>query len=639
MKNLVKKYLLLSTILIFLFCNINCIMNKKIEAVWIVPPENLIQFQHLKNIQLTKPHIKIEGIRGEEIDHIYQDIICNIIKNQFQNNKYYRIFDINYDFENSEINNDKDKPSSYIHTFARIYFNENDKNLYTDSEIKITIKDISGNEKYSKIFKELSFEKKLDTDSQISSNTLHNEIGLNLFQDAVSFFVSDISPHEEKKIFMVNRKGDQKSIELLHKCNFYEAANELIPVIKKNEKKFINIREKIFEKYKKRQKWIKKYVVIAKLQKKLLVNLSKEQQRTIQKNQNFLSPDYENYAIANQALGYHDQAIRFYEKAILADPYNKTARDSYNSLIYFRKATNTELDFEANNFDSLENKLLIADIEESSNNNYFQESKHDIEQQDYNNTIKPIEKQETINNQLSNETDNDNLKQIGESTKESLQDNEAKENIQIENAYKANQKININAKNNQQTKNLDLLLNADKAKIIPEEKLAIIATGGTLKNVNPAPINISNKVASNEKNKNIINRDILKGPCRLWNDNPKQKEIEKQNIINTLDNWAKSWSNKDLKKYLSFYDKEFKPQKKMSKKKWKSTRRHKLNKKTIKITIIDKPVIVFDSCSRAKIHFEQKYESTGPSYSDYTTKLIILKKRKAKWFILEEISL
>ena len=109
---------------------------------------------------------------------------------------------------------------------------------------------------------------------------------------------------------------------------------------------------------------------------------------------------------------------------------------------------------------------------------------------------------------------------------------------------------------------------------------------------------------------------------------------EKELIIATLKMWAKKWSEMNIDSYLSYYASDFKPSSGIiSRKKWETRRRQRLNKKFIKVTIND-PVITFQSPYMATIVFKQTYNSSN--YNSIDKKCIIMKKYNDYWYILSE---
>jgi len=122
-------------------------------------------------------------------------------------------------------------------------------------------------------------------------------------------------------------------------------------------------------------------------------------------------------------------------------------------------------------------------------------------------------------------------------------------------------------------------------------------------------------------------------PCPTNNIQSKMQETI--NITTALDRWSKSWSSMNLDDYLDMYSSHFEPSKGMSLSAWKKQRAKRFKKDFIKINISNVS-IEFTACKKAKVTFDQHYES--PGYSDNTKKLILFEKIDSRWFIQKERS-
>jgi tetratricopeptide (TPR) repeat protein len=142
-----------------------------------------------------------------------------------------------------------------------------------------------------------------------------------------------------------------------------------------------------------------------------------------------------------------------------------------------------------------------------------------------------------------------------------------------------------------------------------------------------------------KKQKNIsTHMDAAKtepGPCPTWNNHPELKSIEEKAIVNSLKTWASVWSRRDIKGYLSMYAPDFQLPSNMSRKRWERSRKRRLNKDYINVTIAN-PQITFVTCTLARVTFDQFYSSNN--YEDQTKKLILFKKDAQEWRIIKESS-
>jgi len=121
-------------------------------------------------------------------------------------------------------------------------------------------------------------------------------------------------------------------------------------------------------------------------------------------------------------------------------------------------------------------------------------------------------------------------------------------------------------------------------------------------------------------------------PCSLWKDQKKSRQ-EKHNLKSTVKKWAKAWSQMNLDSYLSFYSKQFKPGNGLNFERWKSQRNKRFNKPYIRVKTSNFQ-IDFNSCTKAKVIFDQYYETKG--YSDNTRKQLLFDKDSGEWKIIEE---
>lgn len=116
---------------------------------------------------------------------------------------------------------------------------------------------------------------------------------------------------------------------------------------------------------------------------------------------------------------------------------------------------------------------------------------------------------------------------------------------------------------------------------------------------------------------------------------PEQNELE--NIQQTLSNWLKSWEDRNVAEYLSFYSPSFVPKEGMSLERWKSQRTTKLtNSESITIMLKNAQIVISPDKMRTKITFLQEIMSSG--YNDTSIKTLELEKIAGQWKITKEES-
>ncbi len=114
-----------------------------------------------------------------------------------------------------------------------------------------------------------------------------------------------------------------------------------------------------------------------------------------------------------------------------------------------------------------------------------------------------------------------------------------------------------------------------------------------------------------------------------------QGEDVEADIVATLEEWAKAWSNKSLKGYLGFYAPTFMPADGRSMSSWKALRKKRISSpKFISVEISEPRVIMLEN-NKAQVRFTQKYRSN--TYQDTVRKVIEMIDIDDKWrFVREE---
>ena len=123
-------------------------------------------------------------------------------------------------------------------------------------------------------------------------------------------------------------------------------------------------------------------------------------------------------------------------------------------------------------------------------------------------------------------------------------------------------------------------------------------------------------------------------PATLGGTGPKQ--VDKRDVIEAINSWAKKWSAKDVKGYLSAYADDFKPSGGLTRQKWASQRRERLRKPHFIQVKVDKFRVEFTGDRQARITFDQEYQSDN--YSDHVQKTLLMELKNGHWLITEETS-
>ena len=106
-----------------------------------------------------------------------------------------------------------------------------------------------------------------------------------------------------------------------------------------------------------------------------------------------------------------------------------------------------------------------------------------------------------------------------------------------------------------------------------------------------------------------------------------------QDILNSVEAWAKAWSNKDTTSYLAHYSKDFHTPKGESRKSWADERRSRIESKGRISVKIEAPKVSFDG-QTATIKFRQIY--TSDRLTANSRKSLEMIKQDGKWLIKQE---
>ncbi|HUO44883.1 MAG TPA: tetratricopeptide repeat protein [Burkholderiales bacterium] len=105
-------------------------------------------------------------------------------------------------------------------------------------------------------------------------------------------------------------------------------------------------------------------------------------------------------------------------------------------------------------------------------------------------------------------------------------------------------------------------------------------------------------------------------------------------VIRTVNNWARAWSQNDVDGYLAFYAPGFQTPQGQSHDDWENSRKARIAKpKKIEVTI-SSPQVRFTDDNRVVVTFRQDYRSTGLKSS--TTKTLVLIRDGERWLIQQE---
>ena len=387
--------------------------NKKrmVYAEYIMPPIAISDVTSIEKINIVKPKISLSGISRKKFRDI-NNVFSNAIVNDFSSKLYYNGYlkpadevygDINgLKYVRTELANSKhgydvkivkERKHANLKVTADIKFSRtkgmdtinvtlvnqtysiatNDKGVpfaqpnkptkqiitkkipYIEVKAKgrivCSLYDFSGKKIYSRNFNDLEFENKAGGNAGSNAEDPYLVIAQNLFNDAISKVVKDISPHRETRSLTVNEKGDSSAVALIKGTAFFDAMDRLGSITDKEqetiEKESAEINSKYDELIEKTEDAEKKAAL--------------EQERT----QDLIaatkdsSPDYENMAIILEIIGDRSEALEYYKMAAKFDPENINANKAVLRVKEMVDASNKLTD--PTKIDNYQNKKFTED--------------------------------------------------------------------------------------------------------------------------------------------------------------------------------------------------------------------------------------------------------------------------------------
>ena len=390
-----------AVILLFLL-NSGCAPPRKIYAKYTLPPSGVADFVHLKNAQIETPSVEIRGNFNPQTQKIaMQNYIRERLAALIYKERFYSVGDDIYRNVKGEgqlqqvlrgqhgydlIHSYKPKTSKIMakavvnikrrsgvdlietHLVNQPYKTEYRKNkegysiphavpdhdrksvrkrqdkvpyieISAIGQLNITVFGKNGEKRYERLFNGLKFHKKVGGSGDIAAVPTSLEIAASLFNDSIVATVKDISPHTETRLLEVNEDGDKTALVLIKATAFSEAVRRLDEVIEQNEAEYQALKAKTEEKYRCEVEEIKASSKEPLKKKAAIEKLVMVKNEELAKERAPLSPDYENYALCMEVMGYLDDAIECFEKAYEMDQSNQTAKNAYDRVAALREKT------------------------------------------------------------------------------------------------------------------------------------------------------------------------------------------------------------------------------------------------------------------------------------------------------------
>ncbi len=116
---------------------------------------------------------------------------------------------------------------------------------------------------------------------------------------------------------------------------------------------------------------------------------------------------------------------------------------------------------------------------------------------------------------------------------------------------------------------------------------------------------------------------------------PAAESADSSDVLNTVDSWAKAWSDRNVDQYLAHYARDFKTPAGEARADWEKARKERISRpKSIQVTVSDAKVKFDPATNRVSVTFRQAYRSD--SLATTTTKTLVLVKAEGKWLIQQE---
>ncbi len=118
--------------------------------------------------------------------------------------------------------------------------------------------------------------------------------------------------------------------------------------------------------------------------------------------------------------------------------------------------------------------------------------------------------------------------------------------------------------------------------------------------------------------------------------NLEQAKNNDTEVIAAINNWAQSWSSKNLNQYFASYGAGFKPAKGESRKDWEEQRRERIAKPAKIEVKVSNIKVKFLDVNNVRVVFKQSYRADGKPI--FTSKTLVMQKEGNNWFIEQELA-
>ncbi len=117
-----------------------------------------------------------------------------------------------------------------------------------------------------------------------------------------------------------------------------------------------------------------------------------------------------------------------------------------------------------------------------------------------------------------------------------------------------------------------------------------------------------------------------------------EPEISASAVRAAVESWVQAWQSGQAQAYFSWYSRDFRPSRGLSREAWEDQRRKRVSEpEFIAVELQEVQVRVSGNSGRARVEFVQKYRSN--LYQDAVRKVLDLQRETGEWKILQEQAL
>ena len=181
----------------------------------------------------------------------------------------------------------------------------------------------------------------------------------------------------------------------------------------------------------------------------------------------------------------------------------------------------------------------------------------------------------------------------------------------------------------------DRALKLDHGNTVTQTKLAMIQgmVGETTSKPSKPNLSASTPVVAT-KDSEAVTQNTAPKPVTATTPADTPKSNKDQEVLNAVHNWAAAWSAKNVRKYLSYYAKNFKIPGATTRDQWEAEREARIRKpKSIHVALSNE-IVKFSDADHVTVEFRQSYNASH--FKTNSNKTFLMEKSNGKWLITEE---